>query len=228
MPPSKSKGKDGDVIRLVRPLRDVGVKECGTYAWWRRLKVVGKEKWPGGKQGIPGLTKGNGRLQTPRSLFFFTGVSEFILGLENDYPSTVSTITRTCAKLVPKDEPAGTCSICQRFAVVPLRVFLVYDVDGRRPVQAGLDRWKSQISIRSLAEANSSLPLGQGPPPNSLAPSLCYSCQGTLTSRSSKSGPATDGGAVISLPVWTQAKLVDRGEMKGEIREFLLSEDEDG
>ena len=42
-------------------------------------------------------------------------ILEFIMGLEKDYPSTVSTITRTCSKLASKDEPAGTCSICQRY-----------------------------------------------------------------------------------------------------------------
>ena len=57
-PSSTSTGGKGRGIRLVRPLRDVGVKECGIYAWWRGLRVVGKEKWPGGKQSIAGLTKG--------------------------------------------------------------------------------------------------------------------------------------------------------------------------
>ena len=56
-PPTSMNGKER-TIRLVRPLRDVGVKECGTYAWWRGLKVLGKEKWPGGRQSIGGLTKG--------------------------------------------------------------------------------------------------------------------------------------------------------------------------
>lgn len=190
-PPSTSKGGKERPIRLVRPLRDIGVKECGTYAWWRGLKVIGKEKWSGGRQSITGLTK------------------DFILGLEKDYPSTVSTITRTCAKLVPKDKPAGFCSICQR------------------PVQGGLDRWKSQISIRSMTEVDST-PSMQDPPLDSLAPLLCYSCQGTLTSRSSKSVAIAESGGVVSLPVWTQAKLADRERMKGEIQEFLLSDDEDG
>ena len=31
----------------------------------------------------------------------------------------------------------------------------------------------------------------------------------------------------VSLPVWTQAKLLDRGEMKGEIQEFLLSDEDE-
>jgi cytoplasmic tRNA 2-thiolation protein 2 len=56
-PPTQADGKK-TAIRLVRPLRDIGVKECGTYAWWRGLKVLGKEKWPGGRQSIAGLTKG--------------------------------------------------------------------------------------------------------------------------------------------------------------------------
>jgi len=131
-----------------------------------------------------------------------------IMGLEKDYPSTVSTITRTCAKLVSKDEPAGTCLICQR------------------PVQGGLDRWKSQISIRSMTEVTPA-PSVEEPPPGSLIPLLCYSCQGTLTSRSSKSVSTTEGGAMVSLPVWTQAKLVDRERMKGEIQEFLIDDDDD-
>lgn len=58
IPPSTSIGGKERAVRLVRPLRDVGVKECGIYAWWRGLKVLGKEKWPGGRQSIAGLTKG--------------------------------------------------------------------------------------------------------------------------------------------------------------------------
>ena len=111
--PSISKGGNEKPIRLVRPLRDVGVKECGTYAWWRGLKVIGKEKWLGGRQSITGLTKGKYGVISLYCLLIHH-VLDFILGLEKDYPSTVSTITRTCAKLVPKDKPAGFCSICQR------------------------------------------------------------------------------------------------------------------
>ena len=94
-------------------------------------------------------------------------------------------------------------------------------------MQGGLDRWKSQISIRSLTEATSAEP-AQDPPPKSLIPLLCYSCQGTLTSRNSKSvSTAESGGAMVPLPVWTQAKLVDRERMKGEIQEFLIDDDDD-
>lgn len=62
-PPSTSKDGKERTISLVRPLRDVSLKECGTYAWWRALNVIGKEKWPGGRQkSIGGLTKGTGRI----------------------------------------------------------------------------------------------------------------------------------------------------------------------
>lgn len=106
-----------------------------------------------------------------------------------------------------------------------LKFPVTHEADGCRPVQSGLDTWKSQISIRSLTEVTPAR-LVQDPPPESLIPLLCYSCQGTLTSRSSKSVSIGESGAVVSLPVWTQAKLVDRQRVKGEIREFLLDDDE--
>lgn len=93
-------------------------------------------------------------------------------------------------------------------------------------MQGGLDKWKSQISIRSLGEGTPTESV-QHPPSSSLAPLLCYSCQGTLTSRSSKSVSTTGGGAIVSLPVWAQAKFVGRERMKGEIQEFIIEDDDD-
>lgn len=47
-------------VRIVRPLRDIGMKECAAWAWWSCVPIVGKEKWlwPGVKPGIGTLTKG--------------------------------------------------------------------------------------------------------------------------------------------------------------------------
>lgn len=45
-------------VRVIRPLREVGMKECAIFCWWHNLNVVGKEKIPGGKQDITSLTKG--------------------------------------------------------------------------------------------------------------------------------------------------------------------------
>jgi hypothetical protein len=45
-------------VRLVRPLRDVSMKECQAWAWWHQLPVVGKQRIPIPKQNIGHLTKG--------------------------------------------------------------------------------------------------------------------------------------------------------------------------
>lgn len=63
---SKKKGKKSKrTVRIVRPLRDIGMKECAAWAWWSHIPVVGKEKWvwPGAKPGIGTLTKGRLLLQ---------------------------------------------------------------------------------------------------------------------------------------------------------------------
>lgn len=45
-------------VRVIRPLRDVGVKECAFWAWWSGLRVVGKHRHSGGRQDISALTRG--------------------------------------------------------------------------------------------------------------------------------------------------------------------------
>lgn len=52
---SRSKGRS---VRVVRPLKDIVMKECAMYAWWKGLEIVGQETWPGARQGISGITKG--------------------------------------------------------------------------------------------------------------------------------------------------------------------------
>lgn len=42
--------------------------------------------------------------------------ADFIVGLEADYPSTVSTIASTCAKVEPKEESDAICVMCGRYA----------------------------------------------------------------------------------------------------------------
>ena len=45
-------------VRLVRPLRDIGMKECTAWVWWHQLPVIGKQRIPIPKQTIGDLTKG--------------------------------------------------------------------------------------------------------------------------------------------------------------------------
>lgn len=51
---------DDRVVRIIRPLRDIGMKECAVWTWWNGLQVVGREQIPGAtvRQTINGLTRG--------------------------------------------------------------------------------------------------------------------------------------------------------------------------
>jgi cytoplasmic tRNA 2-thiolation protein 2 len=57
-------------VRVNRPLRDIGMKECAVWAWWHGLHVPGKESFLGGKQGIGALTKSKSTA-LPGFVFFF-------------------------------------------------------------------------------------------------------------------------------------------------------------
>ncbi|KXN84715.1 Cytoplasmic tRNA 2-thiolation protein 2 [Leucoagaricus sp. SymC.cos] len=106
-------------VRVIRPLRDVGSKECAVWAWWCSLRIVRRHRHSGGRQDINALTR------------------SFIMGLEKDYPSTVSTIARTCNKLTTKEDSYAKCILCER------------------PIQPGIQEWKHKISIRSYRDENS-------------------------------------------------------------------------
>nr|GAT60715.1 predicted protein [Mycena chlorophos] len=176
-------------VILTRPLRDLGIKECAIWAWWRGLRVVGKENYLGGKQGIGALTK------------------NFIMGLERDYPSTVSTIARTCAKLVPKDASETRCALCER------------------PAQPGVQEWKERISIREFsADKNTRAPPATEAGPG-LTPHLCYACHTTLTSRSSRGAAiaSTQPVRTTPLPTWVESRL----HMQSVVANFLLPDEDE-
>lgn len=56
--PSAPTSLESKKVRVMRPLRDVGMKECGVWVWWRGLHVVGRDRHSSGKQGIGALTRG--------------------------------------------------------------------------------------------------------------------------------------------------------------------------
>ncbi|GJE88635.1 cytoplasmic tRNA 2-thiolation protein [Phanerochaete sordida] len=192
-------------VRLVRPLREASAKECAVWAWWARLRVVGRAPWawPGAKPGIGRLT------------------NDFVRGLEKDYPSTVSTVVRTCAKLAPKGAAAGACVLCER------------------PAQDGVQAWKTRIAIRARdglrrgahgrpaaeargesdgeadGEAGGEVEAELAAEPR-LAPLLCYVCHTSLTSRGARAAPALYADTVpslgaVPLPAWVSARLVPGG-----------------
>jgi cytoplasmic tRNA 2-thiolation protein 2 len=53
--------EDGIKVRIVRPLRDVGMKECALWAWWCGLPIAGSSTplIGEGKHGIGSLTQGD-------------------------------------------------------------------------------------------------------------------------------------------------------------------------
>ncbi|EMD33514.1 hypothetical protein CERSUDRAFT_160477 [Gelatoporia subvermispora B] len=191
-------------VRIIRPLRDVGLKECAFWAWWEKLQVVGEDRagWPESRQDIGGLTK------------------DFIMRLEKDYPSTVSTIVRTCAKLSPRGDVSGKCVLCER------------------PAQEGVQEWKARISVRTTAQATDAVVLSSSSTPRTddaaaaqLAPHLCYACHTTLTSRNARPPPplfpSVSKESSVTLPAWVGPRMrrkVGEGEMKAAIQEFLLEE----
>ena len=48
-----------------------------------------------------------------QSLRLTNDLTEFVIGLEKDYPSTVSTIAKTAGKLAPKGESGERCILCE-------------------------------------------------------------------------------------------------------------------
>lgn len=51
-------GENTQVIRVVRPLSNVTMKECSMFAWWNSIHVVGRDGKTRATAGIHGLTKG--------------------------------------------------------------------------------------------------------------------------------------------------------------------------
>ena len=159
--------------------------------------------------------------------------TDFIFGLETDYPSTVSTIARTCAKLAPKEASSDICVLCGRY--VNLQPYEgCYLTTKYRPAQHNVQAWKASISIRSYHEATLALSENTRPPhlskeeivdltnrhptnitsAQSLTPLLCYACHTTLTSRSSRgTAPASFGQSVteVPLPMWVRSTMDTRG-----------------
>ncbi|KAH9959635.1 hypothetical protein BC827DRAFT_1212795 [Russula dissimulans] len=173
-------------VRLTRPLRDVGMKECTAWVWWHQVKVVGKQRIPISERTLGQLTK------------------DFIIGLERDYPSTVSTIAKTVGKLAPKGKAGTRCVLCE----LPMQ-------------QQSVQGWKARTSIHSFTDTDPSVDADM---PTSLPTSLCYSCHTALTSQSSRSSKsrywdtssssAASAPSTVYLPTWASARQLDESRIR--------------
>ena len=54
---TKPNGHENGAIRVVRPLQDIGMKECAMWAWWSGLHVIGGSEFTALRQSIGPLTK---------------------------------------------------------------------------------------------------------------------------------------------------------------------------
>ena len=58
-PGFEAKNDRNITVKVIRPLKDMGMKECAVWTWWNRLEVVGRAPGTTAKQDIGELTKGN-------------------------------------------------------------------------------------------------------------------------------------------------------------------------
>ncbi|KAG0181848.1 Cytoplasmic tRNA 2-thiolation protein 2 [Apophysomyces sp. BC1034] len=192
-------------IVIIRPMKDMLSKEIGLYNRFCGLDkyVIAPTDWTTkmpAKSSIDRLTEG------------------FLVTLERDFPSTVSTISRTASKLtVPSDmDVTKKCAICLM------------------PRQPDIAAWRKRITVTDVLDG--STPEGCGSngqccgggscgseaPMIDLNQHLCYSCQVNLNEYKQ--------AAVEALPPYTVRAVndEDRDErLRSQIEDFLLKDDDD-
>ncbi|KAI5986526.1 hypothetical protein EDD15DRAFT_2298204 [Pisolithus albus] len=169
----------------------VSLISCVAQGGGHTIREEFQEHWSPGSSSRTELDRS---VRVVRPLRDITIKEYFVVRLEKDYPSTVSTIARTCAKLEPKGVSVGECWFC------------------RRHLQGGLADWKARISIRSHPDpmvAAQFTPPEQAPQLPSLDTHLCYPCVIMFTSRSSRklsSAPSLVHRLDTPLPRWVKSK----------------------
>lgn len=111
-----------------------------------------------------------------------------------------------------------------------------------RPVDPSALEWKSRTALTFLATKTEPTVINKQQQPQHdeierLAPLLCYSCLTTLTpptivskakTKAQTAGLNVNGDEPVLLPVWVnegvKRRQVGRGEMKDEIKEFLIEQ----
>ncbi|KAF7687911.1 cytoplasmic tRNA 2-thiolation protein 2 [Silurus meridionalis] len=213
-----SDSRYGDVVML-RPMREYSSKEIGFYNRLFEVQSV----------FIPGLdTKAANKASIQRL------TESFVVKLQADFPSTVSTVYRTSEKLhtacPPQSsttEPAPKCLLCLCALDTKItddasafRATLLSKKLSRGPLEekkhsdAGCCQGKEQACRDGGCCSTSRVPAA-----TDLKSLLCYSCRLTIK----------DLTAVDSLPPYITSeaeKRQRRAAMKKEIGEFLLEDDE--
>ncbi|KAI8884913.1 hypothetical protein K501DRAFT_216726 [Backusella circina FSU 941] len=193
-------------VGIMRPMKDMLTKEIGFYNHFVGINqyVITTEnystKMPG-KSSIGRLTE------------------EFIVGLERDFPSTVSTVCRTTTKLNPaSDMDTGkSCAICLM------------------PIQPGINEWRKHITVTNVPEGNNNKQEGcdscnsasgccggKDKANIDLNSQLCYSCQVNLKDYNEKS--------IELLAPYVAEKVYDQSRderLRDQIKDFLIEDDDE-
>ncbi|RUP51151.1 hypothetical protein BC936DRAFT_149634 [Jimgerdemannia flammicorona] len=219
---------------VLRPMKDMLSKEVGVYNRFRGLEasvVVAKNfaTGVGGRGSIERLTEGGftgegwngmktGHVQ-PRSLlvtWLSLPTAEFIVGLDRDFPSTVSTITRTASKLTHAESMnlEQACALCLK------------------PIQLSTKEWRHRITVVTVPSSSTSspprsaaLPIEPRMTPD-LTDHFCYGCQVGL--RDMRRVECT--GA--AFPPYVAERVATREErvegLRKQIEGFLLEDEDNG
>ncbi|KAL1923429.1 uncharacterized protein VTP21DRAFT_8409 [Calcarisporiella thermophila] len=142
-------------ITIMRPMKDANSKEIAMYNKFNGLDPV----------AIPNLST-----YAPAKASIDRLTEDFIVGLDKDFPSTVSTIARTGAKLTANQaiDPNQRCVICQM------------------PVQQNIQEWQERIitlhppSTEDTLAPSSTSTCADTSNHFDLTGHLCYSCRTNL------------------------------------------------
>ncbi|ORY99343.1 hypothetical protein BCR43DRAFT_544839 [Syncephalastrum racemosum] len=208
-------------LSVLRPMKDMLSKEIGFYNRFQGLSddviaPINFHTQANAKSSIERLTE------------------DFIVALDKEFPSTVSTVSRTASKLTPSKEMdfSKGCAICQMY-VYQMQSRVRCSINARfsvRPYQSGLEDWRRRITVTDVKETEKEdgccggSKCGSGCASSNhgqlvdLNLSICYSCQVDLKDYSDQ--------AIELLPPYV-AQGIDHAKMRSQIEDYLLSDDED-
>ncbi|CAO3648699.1 unnamed protein product [Cunninghamella echinulata] len=191
-----------DVV-VLRPMKDMLAKEMGFYNRLHGLDhdvtaPVNFGTYMAPKSSIERLTE------------------DFIVNLDRDFPSTVSTISRTASKLVPSSnvDYSKACAICHM------------------PYESNIPEWRKHITVTKVDEnanngCNKEECCGTGgcssdsPQNIDLNTFLCYGCQVNL--KDYKENAITFLPPFVSETVYNNER---EQRLRGQIEQFLINDDD--
>lgn len=197
----------GGRILFSRPLRDILSKELAIYNSYRSLYTT------------PFLANSSTKKDAKSSIDRLT--EEFIVGLQRDFPSTVSAVTRTAnkvttpvCKISTDDKTIQSCVIC------------------RLPVQPGAREWRARHTVMDLNRSAKNADENEldSEMVVELLDFMCYGCQNMALDVKPMVKAVDNGGNAtedLVMPPFVTFGVMDRRKMKQEIQDFLLGEEEE-